>query len=376
MPLLDLGPDPFERGQTHGRAMTAAIRDNLETYFRRFEAGGQDRARVVALGEEWTRFIEGANPEYFEEMRGIAAGAEIALRDIGILNARWEIAYSVMSKEAAAVTRPTAEPDGCTAFGLLPEATKSGHTVIGQNWDWLQGVLGRTFVMRVRRTEKPSFVGFTEAGIVGCKIGVNEAGIGLCLNGMVTREDGTNPFQKPIHVRAREILDARTFDKALLPVVQADRVCSANFLIGHGDGEIIDIEATPNEAAYLYPVDGLIAHSNHLVSRGRAASEFERLGPHTLYRAPRLDRLLRRHLGRVEVAHIQAALADHFSAPNAICRHPDPELPEPKRVITVTSVILDLTARTMLATAGQPCSNPYVAYMLHPDANPLAAVAE
>jgi hypothetical protein len=56
--------------------------------------------------------------------------------------------------------------------------------------------------MRVKRaseagTNKPDFVGFTEAGIVGCKMGVNAVGIGLCVNGLVTNRDGVNGFRKP-----------------------------------------------------------------------------------------------------------------------------------------------------------------------------------
>ena len=65
-------------------------------------------------------------------------------------------------------------------------------------------------------------------------------------------------------MRCREVLDAETYDMALLPILATKRVCSANFVVGHGDGEIIDIETSPNAVSYLYPVDGLVTHSNHL----------------------------------------------------------------------------------------------------------------
>ena len=110
----------------------------------------------------------------------------------------------------------------------------------------------------------------------------------------MTASDGANGFRKPFHVRCKEILDAWTFDKALLPIVQTDRCCSTNFLVGHAEGEIINIEATPDYCAYMYPEDGLITHSNHLVRETRVTSEFERIAPHSLYRAKRLERLLRR----------------------------------------------------------------------------------
>jgi isopenicillin-N N-acyltransferase like protein len=369
--VLDLGPDPRERGKVHGRTVRAEIRQNLATYIERFEAGGARKPVVLEQSDAWAAFIARDNPEYAEEMEGIAAGADLSLTEIALLNARYELAYCVFGSEAQSLNTPAiTEQEGCTSFGLLPEMTASGHTLIGQNWDWLQKVQGRVFIMRVQRSAepgagKPDFVGFTEAGIVGCKIGVNSAGIGLCVNGLVTQRDGANGFRKPFHVRCREILDAWTFDKALLPIVQTDRCCSTNFLVGHADGEIIDIEATPDYCSYIYPRDGLVTHANHLVRETRIASQFERIAPHSLYRANRLERLLRLHGGEIGLDIIHSLLSDHFSAPASICRHPDMTLPEPKRVTSVTAAAIDLNTRTLYVTDGPPCQSAFQAVPLH-----------
>lgn len=373
--VLDLGVDAKERGVVHGRTMAAEIRDNLETYLARFDAGGVSGDVVRANGERWADFIARDNPEYAEEMAGIAEGAGLPLTDIAILNARYEITYSVFAAEAktANTARGLPEQEGCTLFGLMPEATRSGSCMIGQNWDWLANLRGRTIIKRVRRSRgpedgKPDYVGFTEAGIVGCKMGVNAAGIGLCVAGLVTGRDGANGLRKPMHLRCAEILDAWRFDKALEPVVQTDRTCSTNFLIGHGDGEIIDIEATPDHCAFSYPQDGFLTHANHLETERRIASEFERIAPHSLYRAHRLKRLLMPHAGRIDVPVLNEVLADHFSAPASICRHPDPLLPEAKRVITVASIAIDLKARVLYATDGPPCASTFQAFPLRPQA--------
>jgi isopenicillin-N N-acyltransferase-like protein len=369
--ILELHSDPRERGIVHGRTMRAAIRDNYATYIERFQIGGAKLPVVLEQSDAWAAFIARDNPEYAEEMAGIAAGADLSLTEIAMLNARYELTYSVFGSEAQSLNKPAGiEQEGCTSFGLLPEMTASGHTIIGQNWDWLQRVRGRVFIMRVTRSSeagkgKPDFVGFTEAGMVGCKMGVNAAGIGLCVNGLVTRRDGANGFRKPFHVRCREILDAWTFDKALLPVVQTDRCCSTNFLIGHADGEIINIEATPDFCSYMYPENGVVTHANHLVSETRIASEFERIAPHSLYRANRLERLLRQNSGALGIDSIHDLLSDHFSAPASICRHPDPTLPEPKRVISVAAAAIDLNTRTLYVTDGPPCQSDFQAVPLH-----------
>ncbi|MBZ8134453.1 C45 family peptidase [Afifella sp. IM 167] len=371
LPVLELGGDPRERGQQHGSSMREAIARNIDAYLARFQSGGASRAKVLEESEGWHAFICSDNPEYGEEMNAIARASGYSQTEIAMLNARYEITYRVFSSEALKANGVPPQ-EGCTSFGLFPEVTRSGHTILGQNWDWLQSVKGQTLIQRVRRAErpedgKPSFVGFSEAGIVGCKMGVNAAGIGLCVNGLVTPEDGANGMRKPFHVRCREVLDAWTYDKALKPVVETDRTCSTNFLIGQADGEIMDIEATPSRCAYLYPQDGIVAHGNHLVREDRVSSEMERLGPHTLFRGHRLDRLLRRHAGEIDLEVICEALSDHFSAPNAICRHPDPALAEPARVITVAAIVLDLDQRILYASDGQPCCAPLQPYSLHGD---------
>ena len=90
----------------------------------------------------------------------------------------------------------------------------------------------------------------------------------------------------------------------------------------------------------------------------------ERISPSTLYRAPRLARLLRRHDTAIDMQIVQNALTDHFSHPRSICAHPDPSLPEDEQSMTVTSVVLALSEQTLYATDGPPCESPYQAYHL------------
>ena len=373
LPLLELGPDPRERGRIHGSTLAAAIRDNLDTYLGRFQAAGAGRDKVMEQSEAWLAFMTRDNAEYAEEMAAIAKASGVSEVEIAMLNARYEITYLAFGVEAGNVeVRP--EQEGCTSAGIMPEATASGHTMLAQNWDWLERIQGRTFIQRVRRSSvpgegKPDFVGFSEAGIVGSKMGVNAAGIGLCVNGLVTPRDGRTGMRKPFHVRCREILDAWRFDQALAPVIQTDRTASSNFLIGHADGEIIDIEATPDHCACIYPEDGLVVHANHLVRETRVASQMERLSPNTLYRGPRLHRLLRRRVGSIDLATIGECLRDDFSAPAAICRHPDPALPPEKRVITVAAIAIDLNDRILYATDGPPSDADFQAFPLYEQAS-------
>ena len=193
-------------------------------------------------------------------------------------------------------------------------------------------------------------------------MGVNECGIGLVENGLASSRDGSNPYQKPFHVRCREVLDAERFEEAARPVTDSARTCSANFVIGAAGGKIVDIESSPDHVSRLDPQDGVITHSNHFLTEGHGESLLEKISPNTLYRANRMRALLQVRRGALTFEHMRAAAADHFGAPYAICRHPDAREPGEKRTMTVGAVLIDLEARIMHVANGPPCANEYVAF--------------
>jgi isopenicillin-N N-acyltransferase-like protein len=362
IPLLTTEGDAHARGLAHGRRFAQEIADNVGTYLRRFAASGLNRDEAFAEAARWLEAINAQNSSYAEEMAGIADGSGQSEATIALLNARYELAFTLFGQEATKGELLEVGPDGCTTFGLLPEATADHHAWLGQNWDWLEGVHGRTFVLRARRKDKPSFVCLTEAGIAGGKMGVNECGIGLVENGLASSHDGRNPYRKPFHTRCREVLDAERFDDALRPVTDTPRTCSANFVIGAAGGSIVDIESSPDHAGRIYPEDGIVTHSNHFLTPGHGESLLEKISPNTLYRADRMRALLAPHRGALSFHHMRAAASDHFGAPYAICRHPDRRQPGAKRTMTVGAVLIDLDARVMHVANGPPCSNEYVAF--------------
>ena len=361
IPLLTTQGDAHACGLAHGRRFAQEIADNVATYLRRFAASGLGRDEALGEAEQWLKAIAGQNPGYAEEMRGIAEGSRQSQEMIALLNARYELAFTLFGKEAMKGELVEVGPDGCTTFGLLPEASTDRHTWLGQNWDWLAGVHGRTFVLHARRNDKPSFVCLTEAGIAGGKMGVNECGIGLVENGLASSHDGRNPYRKPFHMRCREVLDAEQFEDAQTPVTATPRTCSANFVIGAAPGKIVDLEASPDHVSRLDPEDGVITHSNHFLAAGHGTSLLEKIAPNTLARVDRMRRLLREGGGPISFDRMRAAATDHAGAPYAICRHPDPAQPDAKRTMTVGAVLIDLDARTMHVANGPPCSNDYVA---------------
>jgi isopenicillin-N N-acyltransferase-like protein len=59
------------------------------------------------------------------------------------------------------------------------------------------------------------------------------------------------------------------------------------------------------------------------------------------------------------IASLRDALSDHADFPAAVCCHPDPREPRWQQWATVMSVVLDLDARTIYLSDGNPCQHEY-----------------
>lgn len=358
LPHVTLSGTAYECGVIHGETFADEIRRNVSVYLDRFAHHGVDERTVREQAADFLPRIDEWNYDYAEELRGVAAGSGVSEVEITLLNVRYEVLYAAYADENTGTG-----VDGCTSFGLLPEATADDHTYVGQNWDWATPIADTLIVTEVRRDNGSDHLAVTEAGIIGGKMGVNEHGIGLVVNGLVSPDDGEDPLRKPFHVRCREVLEAERFDTALEPLVASPHACSSNFVIGHAAGEVIDIEASPHRTGYVYPRSGVLTHANHFVNDG-FESLMERQLPDTLYRARRLRRALERCSGDIDSESIESGLSDHFGRPASVCRHVDRDAHPQERTQTDASVIIDLTDRTLRATCGPPCEAAYGTYRL------------
>jgi isopenicillin-N N-acyltransferase-like protein len=353
IPVLTLGNDAAERGRVQGQELRGDIRHNIDVYLSRFEKLGFDAGAVMGEAEKWIAPLDRYDGEFTAEMRGVAAGSGCSLNEITMLNVRYEMIIDMFKR--AGLKAAAGAVDGCTAFAIMPEKSKSGDTLIGQNWDWIPGV--KTMVARVARDEGTDFICHGESGTVGGMQGVNEAGIGVVINALMSTEDGGYRYERPFRMRVRDVLNARNMHDALLGLCATNRTVSMNFIIGHEDGEAIDVEAGPDRAGFLYPEDDVLTHSNHFCALD-IESEVVKVWPNTLYRNKRLEKLIRQSQ-RMDVPSIRNCLSDHFSHPHSICAHVDENEDETMQLETRNSIIIALKARKLWVTEGAPCENDY-----------------
>ena len=350
IPRLTLQGSSRAIGQAHGETFRSLVRDNVETYFAIFNHyAGLSRDQVLSRASLFIPVIEQFDADLFEEIRGIADASGNQLEEIVAINSRTEIMF-----------KETPHPGECTALAATPEATASKHTMLGQNWDWMPKLDGHVLLLTIEQDDKPTVLTYTEAGIVA-KIGMNSAGLGICVNLLVS--DSTR-VGLPFHILCRGILSSLSMGEALGKIFSHQTGASANYLIGHMDGEAIDIETNPNGVEYLYSQDGTLTHANHFESRLPVPDEGRKIFPDTILRSCRSGKFLAQQRGEIGVETLQTILQDHFNYPSSICRHPDTRAHELEQVQTNASIVMDLTERTMWVCEGNPCKGSYTALSL------------
>ena len=347
--LIQIEGQPYERGRQYGARVAGAIHQNLAAYLRLFQFhAGLDRDAARSAAAALGPILETHAPDLLVEMRGIAAGASCDLVDVLLINARSELMV------------PLGE---CTSLAATPEVTVQGQVLLGQNWDWFTAIDADPILLHIRQPARPEILTLTEAGQLA-KIGLNSAGLGVCLNFLGHEHRGQG---LPVHVILRQMLDCAHLGEAVRAALSVPRAGAANILLAHSEGEILDLELTATDADFVYGDGGWLVHANHFESpRLRAGDTDLPVSMSTLARAARARRLLSAAAvdSGISEATFRTILRDHAYGSYAICRHAEPSESQLQQTATCASVIMNLSGRTLHLAAGQPCQAQYREYSL------------
>ena len=315
---------PRERGEAFGCAQAEPIRNTLAVYRRMFQETHGIEAREAGASV-------GLPDDAREEIAGIAAGSQLDELELRAVNARTELLAG-------------AGPTECSVSGA--------GGLLAQNWDWHPDCAPSTVVWIVQQPHGGWFVTLTEAGILA-KIGLNDAGLGVCLNLLVTTEDG-GLEGTPIHVLLRQVLETcRSVDDAIALLTQAKTSASSAVTVAT-PGDVASIELSPGGANVIRGSVG--AHTNHFLEPPRAGRDtMPETSPSTL---PRLE--------VVRTQPLLDALRSHDGAPKGVCRHLDPSEPWAEQTVTVASIVMNLAALRFHVAPGQPCTHEHVRLELPP----------
>lgn len=168
--------------------------------------------------------------EYKEEMRGLAHGANIPLRNVQWAHAVPEISeYAERDRFFKFLTFRT-----CSLIGAYGSATSDEHLFTLRNLDWIRllNVQENPVVIVYKQQGKHTVANFTYAGFIGCITGMNSAGLSF---GEMGHKDSPNETLEgtPWTFMVRDLLSRySTLDDAIGFVGQMKRTCSYVFVIG------------------------------------------------------------------------------------------------------------------------------------------------
>jgi len=296
-------------------------------------------------------FAEERYPQYVEELRGIAEGANVEFDEVSIVNA-----MEAVTMDALHLTK-------CTSLAVNGDHTANGHVLLAHNEDWLPEDENDVIVIHAKPIDEPAFLAMTYGALLP-NIGFNSLGIAQACDSVYPND---TRIGIPRVVASRAVLAARTIDAAIRAMVVPLRAAGYNHLLAHESGEIYNIEVSARHFAPIYSETGIIAHTNHFLAANMQAIEHE---PDELIstriRYNRAIRMLNKSTEHT-ILSLQSILKDHTNFPDAICNHCMDEIDPMDREKTICSLVMDLTARQMHIAWGNPCRNSYHTFQLDSD---------
>ncbi|MBI4670244.1 MAG: hypothetical protein HY741_01070 [Chloroflexi bacterium] len=314
-------------------------------------------------------------PNVLEEMRGVAAGAEIPFDDLFLMSVEellyeevrglevrnWKLEVGDTRSSPALptpspVTRHPSPPKGCSDLAAAPPATRDGHVWLAHNNDLGASSRAHLFVTRFRVTGEPEILAVTVGGWF-ISIGMNHAGVSLTGNQLNANDSRAGV---PRLLIVRDILAQTNLDDALASALMPERASSYNNIIGSQDRRIVNAEGSATAAAvtWAHTDDGIIAHTNHYLAPEMLHLEAD--AAHRNMSASRCARALdyaQKYRGHIDFEICARLLRDHVYAPWSVCKHAG-------QSVTVFSAIIDLTELKLWLARGNPCENEFSLYTI------------
>jgi len=300
---------PAERGRAIGRALADPIRGHLAALKRSLPAWvGEPDGYLAQLRAEtdFKEAIRSHTPDLLAEMEATAEAAGVAadeLYALQLLDEEW--AYRV--RRAAVRT-----PEKCSSLAIVDSPTL---TWIGQNMDLAAYTDGFQALLEVDDGEHPEALVFTAAGVLGL-MGVNAAGVGVCVNSLPQLPSA--PQGLPVAFVLRRLLQARTAQAAWELVQTLPHATNQHYVIA-GPGAVRSFEASCAGVTEFHPPDrSRVLHTNHPLTDAPANPEPPAARENSVARLESLQTRL--GAGQPGLAEIQAALSSCDDARHPVCR--------------------------------------------------------
>jgi isopenicillin-N N-acyltransferase-like protein len=349
---IELVGSGYQRGLTHGSVTAEQIQAYTAERMHLVQDGGWtggelSRSAVLGIASDCLPAHEAFSSDLFEELRGIAHGADISLEEALVVGGFTDFVDVVRAHLGSELPGAVTEDD-CTAF-LVPAGRTGGRAYFAQTWDMHDSATEFVVMTRIVGPDAPTAMVFTTTGCLG-QIGMNELGVTVGINNIYAK-NGRPGVTWPLVVR--EALTKASATEALKVIQEADLSGAHNYLILDADGVGYNIEAMPDAAAVTTMTTEVVVHTNHTLSPETTAVEHPRpddLQESSENRLERAEHLLSGD-ANLDLDDFFAVLKDDQS----ICQVSS----EPYHIETAGATVMRPSTGDMWAVAGSPSENDY-----------------
>jgi hypothetical protein len=254
---------------------------------------------------------------------------------------------------------------GCSAFGLGPELTTSGHALFARAFDFEAAEVfdADKVVFVVHEDGKIPFASVAWAGFVGVVTGMNGEGVAVAAHGGRAREPSAQGV--PVAFSLREVLSSAKDTAEAVAVLRRQPVMVSHLVIvGDAKGHYAVVERAPGIEAHVrttFARAGSAVLTNHFEGplAGDPRDAEVRRRTTTVARRERLDELVAgvpAKSATVETA--LGILRDHGCAHGEACALGDRRAID--SFIATHGVVADLTAHTLWVSEGPRLSGRFV----------------
>lgn len=228
--ILLLQGTPYEIGYQHGSLLKDDVKVMVETVIKRCE-----EEKSGFLQRAWDATNKYIPERYKEELKGLADGAGLSLKDVELANVFPELFH-------------------CSGIAVFGKATKDGELLHGRILDYTtdEGLQDHAVVMVVKPEGYNAFINAGFAGFIGSVTGMNQKGIAIGEMGGGGDEQWSGV---PMAFLVRMVLEqANTLSQGVDVFRKNPRTCEYYYVIS--DGKLKDARAlycTPQIVFTLKP---------------------------------------------------------------------------------------------------------------------------
>jgi predicted choloylglycine hydrolase len=352
---VTLSGSGYELGLQHGKLLQKEIDEVVRKMKRNASDNlGKDADQVLKDFFSYAQFdsaIKKYTPDLYEEVRGIAAGSGQTFNDIMVLNLLdefWVYLDNIQNHH-------------CSGMGVPSVNGSTGY--IAQNMDIEKYTDGYQLLIRLSRTAtRPEQFVITHPGCIALS-GMNEKGIGACMNSLMQLNSSSNGL--PVAFIVRRIVNSTDKNDLLNFIQTVPHASGQNYILGIR-GEVYDFEASANKVVRFDPKNdnGSVYHTNHPIVNDDIKPWFERYNPTLANKPVNSNSYIRLLSVQERVAQkqniddklIKETLRSKDDVNNPVCR----PVSERDGGFTFASVIMTLTGKPYLqVTAGSPDESAY-----------------